>query len=114
MVAPKRKSLSAKDREKIFLAADGICHICGFEIDPIRERWDADHVNPREITGKDDLDEFRPAHKSCHIDKTKEDVRVIRKGQRIRQKHMGIKKQKAGGFRGWRRMDGTIKWRDEK
>src|SRR5688572_29270196 len=91
---PKRKSLSAKDREKIFAREHGVCHLCKVTIDPVREKWQADHVIAREFTGKDDLEEFKPAHVSCHKGKTKDDVMMIRKAQRIRRKHMGAKPQK--------------------
>jgi 5-methylcytosine-specific restriction protein A len=109
MVAPRRRKLSPKERERIFLDNNGICHICTNPIDPIKEKWDADHVNPREITGKDDLDEFKPAHKKCHSVKTASDIKIIRKSQRIRRKHMGIKKE-GGGFdkRYKRKMDGSV------
>jgi 5-methylcytosine-specific restriction endonuclease McrA len=44
----------------------------------------------------------------CHGDKTKVDMRVKSKLVRTRLKHLGIKRRKGRGFRGWRRFDGTV------
>lgn len=63
------------------------CHICGMSIDPVRERWDAEHTSPHANGGTD----VRPAHVACHRIKTStQDVPAIAKGKRVRDRHFGI------------------------
>ena len=71
------------------------CHICKLPIDPAREKWDAEHVIRRVLTRSDDPSGILPAHTSeCHSEKTKNDNRENNKGQRIRDRHYGIKQSK--------------------
>ena len=102
----KRKAPTRLQRVKIFDAAGGVCHICTRPIRP-GESWDADHLEPREITGSDALDGYRPAHTSCHREKTAAvDLPKITKARRVRSKHLGAtKKPKMAGSRGtkWKR-----------
>ena len=107
-----RRTLSTTDRAKIFAAAEGHCHICGATIQA-GQRWQADHIIPRALTGRDDLAVFGPAHEKCHLVKTKRDVAVIAKAERIRNKFTGdfrtrhpMPGSRASGRR--RRMDGTV------
>ena len=83
-----RRTLSTTDRAKIFETAGGVCHICSVTIQA-GQRWQADHVIPRALTGRDDLAVFSPAHERCHLVKTKRDVAVIAKAERIRNKFTG-------------------------
>jgi hypothetical protein len=56
-------------------------------IDPVRERWDAEHTSPHANGGTD----VRPAHVACHRIKTStQDVPAIAKGKRVRDRHFGI------------------------
>ena len=109
-----RRTLTRKQKSDIFVREHGICHICEEKIDGLKEKWDADHVNPRGITGKDTLDEYKPAHLDCHKIKTKEDVKTIAKCNRIRANNLGAPKaksrpipgSKASGIR--KKMNGTV------
>ena len=106
---PKRKSLTRLQRAKIFDAAHGTCHICTRKIHP-GEKWEADHIQPRELTGSDGLDEFAPAHVDCHKSKTKEeDLPRIKKVRRTRAKHLGIRKRRRKRIP-YRKFDGTPIW----
>ncbi|MFV1798215.1 HNH endonuclease [Phaeobacter sp. Ay1a-4a] len=109
-----RRRMNTTRRARIFAAANGVCHICGDQIDGTRERWDADHVIPLEISGDDSDDNLRPAHEWCHRTKTaKEDAPTIAKCKRVAAKHDGSKKPK-GTLPGsknskWKRkVDGTV------
>lgn len=102
-----RRSLSTRERLRLFELAGGVCHICGGKIRP-GEAWEIEHVIPLAISG-DDADENRkPAHVKCHRSKTTEDRRDIARCQRLHAKHIGAKPKRARGFQGWRKFDGTI------
>ena len=82
--APKRKSISKKTRALVFEKDQGLCYLCN---KPITDGlFDVDHEIARELGGADDISNYRPAHKHCHKAKTKEDVRLIAKGNRIIRK----------------------------
>lgn len=81
--APKRKAISAKTRAIIFERDGGICWICKGKIEA-GQPWDADHTLSRELGGSDDIENLAPAHRDpCHRMKSKEDVRLIAKGNRL-------------------------------
>lgn len=84
---------------KIYL----VCHICECRIDPVREPWEAEHVIPHALGGKD----LKPAHERCHKGKTAEDVGKIAKSKRASDKHLGIKKKGWGGHLR-RKLDGSV------
>lgn len=86
---PRAMSLSRKVR--IFEAAGGVCHLCGGLIDGVRERWDADHVIPLELSGDDSDANLRPAHERCHRVKTAVDQGDIARAKRVRAKHRGAR-----------------------
>lgn len=75
------------------------CHICGFPIDPVREKWDADHVTRRVLSNDDSLANVLPAHENCHKEKTACDVRAHTKGKRQSNKHFNIERKHR---RSWR------------
>ena len=70
------------------------CYICGFPLDPVRERWHAEHPTPHANGGTEVL----PAHEDCHRPKTARDIKNIAKGRRTRDRHFGIKRS-SGSFR---------------
>lgn len=80
--APKRKAISKKTRALVFERDKGICYLCGEKIGA-DEEWDCDHELARELGGADDISNYRPAHKVCHRSKTKLDVKLIAKGNRL-------------------------------
>ena len=102
-----RKSLTRNQRAELFLEHKGVCHLCQLRIQAERgEAWEVEHVEAREISGRDDWDNLRPEHVKCHKVKTAKDKAIIAKCNAVRNKHLGIKKR--SGFKGWRRMDGTV------
>lgn len=85
--AAKRPSISKAKRARIFLEHDGICWLCKVKIGA-DEPYDIDHMVARELMG-DGADEdgnLAPAHKDCHKAKTKRDVAMIAKSNRIIRK----------------------------
>jgi len=83
-----RKHFSRTERVRIFDLHKGACHICGHKIQ-VGEAWDMEHVIAWELTRDDSDDNVRPAHKSCHKIKTADDVKAIRKADRVRAKFIG-------------------------
>lgn len=69
-----------------------------------------DHITPAAIGGSNDLDNCRVMAKRCHRVKTSKDVPAIAKSTRIAEKRAGVRQGR--GFRGWKRMNGDIVWRD--
>lgn len=95
--APKRPSISKAKRARIFLAHDGVCWLCNLKIGA-DEPYDIDHQVSRELGGSDDDDNLSPAHKDCHREKSKADVKLIAKSNRIRRANGPVelrKKRKA-------------------
>jgi hypothetical protein len=77
----------------MFDAHGGVCVICGTKI-LVGSPWIDEHINPREISGDDSMDNRGPAHVFCAKQKTKLDIKLIAKVKRVRAKHLGIKKRK--------------------
>lgn len=106
-IQPPRKSLTRNQRAELFLEHDGICHLCGCQINAARgEVWEVEHVEAREIGGRDDWANLRPAHVACHKAKTASDKKVIAKLNRIRNRNLGIKKPRS--MTRWRKFNGEI------
>lgn len=91
--APKRPSIGKSHRVRIFVAHEGICWLCKVKIG-VDEAYDIDHQISRELGGSDDDDNLAPAHKDCHRAKSKEDVRLIAKSNRIRRANGPVEDRK--------------------
>lgn len=114
-----RRSISAKERARLFLLHNGICHLCGGKINGATEAWEISHDVPLALGGEDDDANRLPAHAKCHRARTAgRDVPMIAKADRVRAKHLGLKPRSSmPGSRGsrWkRRMDGTTVERTER
>jgi 5-methylcytosine-specific restriction endonuclease McrA len=101
-----RRYLTRRARTRIFDAANGECCICKLYIHAERgDKWIVEHVKPLWLGGADDDSNMRPAHYRCAIEKTTAEAPVKAKNDRIRARHLGIRKSRktiAG-----RRFDGT-------
>lgn len=86
-----RKRRTAEHREAICVAREWLCHICGFPVDPVRDRYELDHIIPLANGGTDDDDNLCPAHSKCHLAKTAKDVEKIAKAKRQRAQHLKTK-----------------------
>jgi 5-methylcytosine-specific restriction protein A len=99
-----RRPLSTARKIAIFVAAKGICHLCGGYIHG--KPWEVEHVIPLAMGGADDETNMRPAHKVCHAPKTAQDATDIARAKRREARHLGIKRSsrpipgsKASGWR---------------
>ncbi len=98
-----RAEFSAKVRAEAFARAAGHCEGCTAKL--YTGQFDYDHDKPAEFGGAATLDNCRVLCKTCHRLKTsKSDIPAIAKSNRIRRRHMGIKKQRT--IRGGRGFDG--------
>lgn len=81
-------------RLRIFEAAGGICYLCGSDIQA-GEKWDCDHIAATINGGENRESNLKPAHKKCHQDKTKCDLKEKSKVAAVRKKHLSISAVKA-------------------
>ena len=87
-----RKSISTRERLRLFTLHNGICHLCGGKINGAREAWEVSHDIPLELCGADDDENRKPAHAKCHKVQTATiDVPRIAKAKRREAKHIGAK-----------------------
>lgn len=90
-----RKRLSTRARRHIGESNGWVCHLCGFVIDPVTERWEVSHPIPIALSGADDDTNRKPAHYRCHRDETaKQDQPRIAKAVRQEARHIGAKRPK--------------------
>lgn len=94
-----RRSLSARERARLFSLHEGICHLCDGRIDGTREAWEIEHVLPLALGGDDSDENRKPAHVKCHKAKTRDDIGSIRKADRQRAKHLGAKPKGRGFYK---------------
>jgi 5-methylcytosine-specific restriction protein A len=87
-----RRKRTGKQRLAILEANGRRCYLTGALIDPVKDRWEIEHVTPLAGGGTDDDDNCRPVLASAHLEKTKADLARIAKGKRIDQKHKGAKR----------------------
>lgn len=88
----KRRNRTGKQRLAILEANGRRCYLTGAVIDPVKDRWEIEHVIPLAGGGTDGDDNCRPVLASAHLEKTKADLARIAKGKRIEQKHKGAKR----------------------
>jgi 5-methylcytosine-specific restriction protein A len=90
-----RKTISGKERLRLFVLHGGTCHFCKGKINAEREAWEVSHEIPLELGGADDDANRLPAHKKCHRDHTSAvDAPNIAKAKRRELKNLGIKPRK--------------------
>ena len=109
-----RRSLSTRERVRLFTLHGGACHICGGKIDGTREAWEVEHILPVALGGDESDDNRKPAHVKCHKGKTAEDIGRIRKADRQQARHIGAKARTRNPLPGsrctrWKKkLDGTV------
>lgn len=87
-----RKRRTGLQRTRIFDAHRGKCCLCGLKIDTLKQKWILEHLKPLWLGGADDESNLAPAHFHCAIEKTKAEAPVKAKSDRIRARHIGIRK----------------------
>lgn len=91
-------------RMRIFLRDEGRCHLTGRKILPA-DYWELDHKIALCNGGEHRESNLAPALRDAHKIKTADDVKERAKVDRIRKRHMGIKRPRT--IRVWRRFDKT-------
>lgn len=103
-----RREFSKQVKLQAWERSGGICE-CGCR-QKILGTPEYDHRLEDYVGGKNDLENCMVMSKRCHRLKTSENRPEIDKTRRIAEKRAGVRNSR--GFRGWRRMNGEIRWRD--
>ena len=93
-------------RLRVFDRYGGICYLSGRKIGA-GDAWDIEHILAICLGGEHRESNMAPALKDPHKIKTKADRRQKAKNDRVRKKHLGIKKPRT--ITKWRRFDGSIR-----
>ena len=88
----KRLEFPRKVREAIIARANGHCEKCGAVLKP--SEGELDHILPDGLKGKPVAANGQWICRVCHYEKTKDDVRRMRKADRQRDKATGAKRAK--------------------
>ncbi len=76
-------------KERVFLRHKGRCHHSGRKIHA-GDKWDVDHVKPLGLGGENRESNLAPIlREEPHKEKTAEEVKMMRKAERMRRKHNG-------------------------
>ena len=91
-------------RVRVFERHNGVCHISGRRI-LAGDKWDLEHIKPLALGGEHRESNMAPALVEPHKIKTKAERRVKAKDDRVRKKHLGVRKPRT--ITRWRKMDGS-------
>lgn len=83
--------IPARVRLRVFERYGGACYLTGRIIRP-GDRWDIEHIKALSLGGEHRESNMAPALVEPHKIKTAQDRRVKAKTDRIRKKHLGIRK----------------------
>jgi 5-methylcytosine-specific restriction protein A len=92
-------------RLRIFERYEGKCYLSGRKIMP-GDTWELEHIKALCNGGAHREFNMAPALAAPHKIKTKADRREKQKVDRVRKKHLGMKKPRT--IRSWRKMNGEI------
>jgi 5-methylcytosine-specific restriction endonuclease McrA len=92
-------------RLRVFARHNGICRLSGRRIQAW-DHWDIDHVVALANGGEHRESNLVPVLRGKHREKTARDVAEKAKNDRIRKRHLGIKKPRT--IRAWRKFNGEI------
>lgn len=93
-------------RVRVFEKYEGRCYLSGAVI-RAGDAWEIEHIVALCNGGEHRESNFAPALVAPHKDKTRADRRLKAKNDRVRKKHLGIKKPRT--ITKWRRFDGSIR-----
>lgn len=103
-----RREFSKATKLAAFERSGGRCE-CGCN-QPILGTPEYDHRLEDYVGGANDIENCMVMSKRCHRLKTDRNRPEIDKTRRIAEKRAGVRQGR--GFRGWRKMNGDIVWRD--
>lgn len=90
-----RKEFSAKTKLAGWERSKGNCEKCGLKLAVGKFRYD--HIIPDQLGGDNSLENLQVICTGCDGEKTyKKDIPLIAKSNRIRNRHLGIKKTRRG------------------
>lgn len=98
-------AIPARVKLRVFEKYNGVCYLSGVKIRP-GDKWEIEHVRPLCNGGEHRESNMAPALVKPHKAKTAADRREKAKNDRVRKRHLGIKKPRS--ILGWRKFDGTI------
>lgn len=114
---PERPTITKAQKIAIWNRENGLCWFCLKPVPPLGPDVIYDHKTPRALNGSDDPAGIFPIHSSpCNERKTHGktgDIARVAKAKR-QAKLTAPKVRKPGGFRGWRKMNGEIVWRNRR
>lgn len=99
-------SIPARVRLRVLEAHGGVCYLSGRKIMP-GDKWDVEHKLAICLGGENRESNLAPALKAAHKVKTARDVAQKAKNDRVRRRHLGIRKPRT--MTRWRRFDGSIR-----
>lgn len=90
-------------RARVFINNGGVCHLSGRKIRP-GEKWELEHIIALCNGGEHRESNMAPALVAAHKVKTAADRKLKAKDDRVRKRHLGIKKPRT--ITRWRKMNG--------
>lgn len=91
---------------RVFERYGGVCYLSGIKIESGMD-WELEHILALCNGGEHRESNMAPALVAPHKDKTRADRRLKAKNDRVRKKHLGLKKPRK--ITRWRRFDGSIR-----
>jgi 5-methylcytosine-specific restriction endonuclease McrA len=92
-----RVHISRKRAIALFDRDCGICWLCKLPIRVPKEQWHVAHDIARGLGGSNEDRNLHPAHDRCNLQEGREIVvPAVAKSDRVRARHLGIKKRKRG------------------
>jgi 5-methylcytosine-specific restriction protein A len=79
-------------RQRVFDRYGGVCYLTGIPI-KVGDAWDIEHIHALILGGQHKETNMAPALREAHKTKTKVEMQVKAKTDRVRKKHIGIKKE---------------------
>jgi 5-methylcytosine-specific restriction enzyme A len=101
-----RREFSKRTKLDAFARSGGRCQGCMARLYP--GKYEFHHQTECTFGGKASLENAVVLCVACHAAITRKRAAVIAKSNRVREKHLGIRRP--GKFRGWRKFNGDVVW----
>ena len=107
----KRRTFTPRQRAQFFAERGGKCENCGRQI-RAGEVWQIDHKQALTNQGSNEDSNLQLLCQVCHGGKTPKDRRQAAEAQKKFTNNIVPRAKRKGGFRGWRKFDGTPVYND--
>ncbi len=97
--------IPARVKLRVFEKYNGVCYLSGVKIRP-GDKWEIEHVQALCNGGEHREENMAPALVGAHKAKTAADRAIKAKNDRVRKRHLGIKKPRT--MTRWRKFNGEI------